>query len=128
MPVFKTTLSQDDLIKGCTLNDRRAQELLYKHYCQSMLAICISYSKTEADAVEILQDGFLKIFQQIQRYDSSKASLYTWKRTIMVRTAIDFLRRSKQAPHAIEWEEQHDPAIDADALQQMSAQEIIHLL
>ncbi|MFL5741532.1 MAG: RNA polymerase sigma factor [Flavisolibacter sp.] len=128
MPVFKTTLSQDDLIKGCTLNDRRAQELLYKHYCQSMLAICISYSKNEADAVEILQDGFLKIFQQIQRYDSSKSSLYTWMRTIMVRTAIDFLRKSKQAPHAIEWEEQHDPAIDADALQQMSAQEILHLL
>ncbi|MFL5810425.1 MAG: RNA polymerase sigma factor, partial [Flavisolibacter sp.] len=95
MALFKTTLSQDDLVQGCTRNERRAQELLYKQYCQSMMSICISYAKREEDAVEVMQDGFLKIFQQIQRFDASKSSLYTWMRTIMVRTAIDFLRRGK---------------------------------
>ena len=46
----------------------------------------------------------------------------------MVRTAIDFLRRGKNAPQAIEWTEQHDPSIDAEVLQRMSSQEILHLL
>jgi RNA polymerase sigma-70 factor (ECF subfamily) len=118
----KSTLSEQDLIKGCILNDRRMQELLYKQYCSSMMVLCKSYTKNEEDAVEVLQDGFLKIFQQIDSYDANKSSIYTWMRTIMVRTAIDFLRRQKNI--SIEWKEEHEPAIEAEALQRMSAQQI----
>jgi RNA polymerase sigma factor (sigma-70 family) len=128
MPFFKSTLSQDDLIKGCIRNDRRIQEVLYKQYYQAMMAICISYAKKEEDAVEVLQDGFLKIFQQIEKFDGAKSSLYTWMRTVMVRTAIDFLRKDKKEPQAVEWKEHHDPAIDAEAMQRMSAQQVMHLL
>ncbi len=128
MPLFKRTQSQEDLVKGCIRNDRRVQEQLYKQYCGAMLALCISYTKKQEDAVEVLQDGFLKIFQQIEKFDATKSSLYTWMRTIMIRTAIDFLRKDKRAPQQIEWQEVHDPAIDADVLQRMSAQQILHLL
>jgi RNA polymerase sigma-70 factor (ECF subfamily) len=128
MSLFKTTLTQEDLVKGCTRNDRRTQELLYKQYCQAMLALCISYTRNEEDAVEVLQDGFLKIFQQIEKYDAAKSSLYTWMRTVMVRTAIDFLRKGKNEPKQIEWQEVHDPAIDAEVLQRMSTRQILHLL
>ena len=102
--------------------------MLYKQYCSSMLALCRSYAKNEEDATEILQDGFLKIFQQISRYDSNKASMYTWMRTIMVRTAIDFLRKQNKKQVAIEWREEHDPVIDAEALERVSAQQILYLL
>ena len=125
---FQSTLSEQDRIKGCIRNDRRTQEVLYKQYCGSMLIICRSYAKNEQDAIEVLQDGFLKIFQQIDRYDSTKASIYTWMRTIMVRTAIDFLRKQNKRQVAIEWKEEHDPAIDAEALERMSAQQILSLL
>jgi len=102
MPFSKSTLPEQDLIKGCILNDRRMQELLYKQYCSSLMVLCKSYAKNDEDAVEILQDGFLKTFQQIESYDASKASLYTWMRTIMVRTAIDFLRRQNRKNISIE--------------------------
>src|SRR5215467_13642469 len=125
---FQSTLSEQDLIKGCIRNDRRMQEVLYRQYCSSMLIICRSYAKNEQDAIEVLQDGFLKIFQQIDRYDSTKASIYTWMRTIMVRTAIDFLRRQNKRQVAIEWKEEHDPTIDAEALERMSAQQILNML
>ena len=125
---FKSTLSELDLIQGCTRNDRRMQEVLYKQYCSSMFALCRSYAKNDEDATEILQDGFLKIFQQISRYQSGKASVYTWMRTIMIRTAIDFLRKQNKAQVAIEWKEQYDPVIDAEALQRVSAQQILYLL
>lgn len=125
---FRSTLSEQDLIKGCIRNERRVQEVLYKQYCSSMLALCRSYAKNEEDATEILQDGFLKIFQQISRYDSNKASMYTWMRTIMVRTAIDFLRKQNKKQVAIEWREEHDPVIDAEALERVSAQQILYLL
>jgi RNA polymerase sigma factor (sigma-70 family) len=125
---LQSTLTEQDLVKGCIRNDRRVQEVLYRQYCSSMLIICRSYAKNEQDAIEVLQDGFLKIFQQIDRYDSSKASIYTWMRTIMIRTAIDFLRKQNKRQVAIEWKEEHDPTIDAEALQRMSAQQILSLL
>ena len=125
---WQSTLSEQDLVKGCIRNDRRVQEVLYRHYCSSMLIICRSYAKNEQDAIEVLQDGFLKIFQQINRYDSTKASIYTWMRTIMIRTAIDFLRKQNKRQVAIEWKEEHDPTIDAEALERMSAQQILSLL
>jgi RNA polymerase sigma factor (sigma-70 family) len=128
MPLFKSTLSEQDLIQGCRLNDRRTQELLYKQYCSAMLVLCRSYTKNEEDAVEVLQDGFLKIFQQIDRFEPAKSSLYTWMRTIVIRTAIDFLRRNHKKQESIEWKESYDPAIDASALEQMSAQQILFLV
>jgi RNA polymerase sigma-70 factor (ECF subfamily) len=79
--------------------------------------------------VEVLQDGFLKIFQQIHTFDSSKSALYTWMRTVMVRTAIDALRRGAKHPGAVELKEEvYDPPIDAEAVERMSAEEILYLL
>lgn len=124
MPFSKSALSEQDLIKGCILNDRRMQELLYKQYCSSMMVLCNSYAKNEEDAIEVLQDGFLKIFQQINKYDANISSLYTWMRTVMIRTAIDFLRKQNKKSVSIEWKDEYDPAIEAEALQRMSAQQI----
>jgi RNA polymerase sigma factor (sigma-70 family) len=124
MSFFKTALCEQDLVKGCSRNDRRVQELLYRQYCSSMMALCKSYTKNDEDAIEVLQDGFLKIFQQIDRFDAGKSSIYTWMRTIMIRTAIDFLRRQNRKNVAIEWKEEYDPAIEAEVLQRMSAQQI----
>lgn len=124
MSFQKSTLSEQDLINGCILNDRRVQELLYKQYCSSLMVLCKSYAKNEEDAVELLQDGFLKIFQQINNYDANKSSIYTWMRTIMIRTAIDFLRKHNRKNISVELKVEHEPVIEAEALQRMSAQQI----
>jgi RNA polymerase sigma-70 factor (ECF subfamily) len=100
------------------------QELLYKQYCSSMMVLCKSYAKNEEDAIEVLQDGFLKIFQQIHKYDAGISSIYTWMRTIMIHTALDFLRRQNRKSVSIEWKEMHDPVIEAEALQRMTAQQV----
>ena len=128
MSFSKSALSEQDLVKGCALNDRRVQELLYKQFFSSMMVLCKSYTKNEEDAVEVLQDGFLKVFQQIDHYDTSRSTLYTWMRTIMIRTAIDFLRKQNRKNVAMEWKEEYEPAIEAEALQRMSAQQIQYML
>lgn len=128
MPQNNSALKEKSLIEGCSRNDRRAQEELYRAYCQAMLTLCRTYTKNEEDAVEVLQDGFLKIFQQIQRFRPGTACLYTWMRTIMIHTAIDALRRQSKQPESVEWREADEPAIDAAVLQAMSAQHILFLL
>ncbi|HVK96610.1 MAG TPA: sigma-70 family RNA polymerase sigma factor [Flavisolibacter sp.] len=122
------TVTGDDLVVGCMRNERRAQEQLYKKYCGAMLSLCLSYVKNEQEAIEVLQDGFLKVFQQISRFDSSKSTVYTWIRTIVLRTAIDHLRKKNQKPDPVEWKEAYDPAINAEAVQRMSSEEILYLL
>lgn len=128
MSFTKSTLPEQDLVKGCILNDRRMQEVLYKQYCSSMLALCRSYTKNDEDAIEVLQDGFLKTFQQIDKYESGRSSLYTWMRQIMIRTAIDFLRKQNKKAVAVEWKEEHEPVIEAEALHRMSAQQVQWML
>jgi RNA polymerase sigma factor (sigma-70 family) len=128
MSSANSTLSSHDLIQGCIRNDRRSQEVLYKQYCQAMMLVCRSYARHECDAKEILQDGFLKVLQQIEKFDATKASLYTWIRTVMVRTAIDFLRKKNRHYETVEWKEVHDPEIDAEVIRNMSAEQVLFLI
>lgn len=90
--------SEDDiprLIRGCLKDDRRSQEELYKRFYPAMMTLCLRYVREPGDAVEVLNDAFLKVFRQLKRYDSAKAGLYTWMRTIVINTALDSLRKQK---------------------------------
>ena len=128
MSLANGALTTADMISGCRQNDRRSQQALYEHYCGALLSVCIAYTKDEANAVEVLQDGFLKIFRQIHTFDNQKSGLYTWMRTIMVRTAIDALRRSAKLPGEVELTEVHALPVTAEAVERMSTEDILALL
>lgn len=128
MSVSKSAFANVQLIQGCAANDRRSQELLYRQYYKPLLALCFRYTRNQEDAIEVLHDGFLKIFKNIREYDASKSSLFTWVTTIMVRSSIDFLRKRKFETVNIEWSEATEPSVDADILRYKSAEEIYFFL
>ncbi len=117
-----------ELITGCINDDRRAQELLYKQFYGPMSTICLRYTRNQEDAIEVLHNGFLKVYKNIHTYDATKASLYTWIRTIIVNSAIDFIRQRGKFYNHIELEKAEEPAIDADAVQRMSSRELLRLV
>jgi RNA polymerase sigma factor (sigma-70 family) len=117
-----------ELITGCITGDRRAQELLYKQFYGPMSTICLRYTRNQEDAIEVLHNGFLKVYKNIHTYDATKASLYTWIRTIVVNSAIDFIRQRGKFYNHIELEKAEEPAIDADAVQRMSSRELLRLV
>ena len=117
-----------ELISGCISGDRRAQELLYKQFYGPMSTICLRYTRNQEDAIEVLHNGFLKVYKNIHTYDATKASLYTWIRTIIVNSAIDFIRQRGKFYNHMELEKAEEPAIDADAVQRMSARELLRLV
>lgn len=117
-----------ELINGCIQNDRRAQEKLYKHFYGSMTALCLRYTRNEEDAIEVLHNGFLKVFRNIGTYNQSKGSLYTWIRTIVVHTAIDFIRQREKFFTKTDLEHGPEPSVDTDALHRISAQELLKLV
>jgi len=117
------------LIKGCLSNDRKAQESLYKRYYQAMMTLCTRYTKDRNDALEVLNDAFLKIFKRLDQYDAAKASLYTWMKKIVINTAIDFLRKV-QAYHNMEvmLVGEEDPGIENEALQKLNGEELLKMI
>ena len=82
----------NDIVTGCKAGSRQAQEKLYRNFYRVMMSICLRYTKNETDAMEVLNTGFYKIFKNIQRLDSSKGSLYTWIRTIIINSCLDHIK------------------------------------
>jgi len=81
------------LVEGCIGNERSAQETLYKLFYAQMLRICYRYLRSDDLAQEALNEGFLKVFQNIKTFDADKGDLGAWICTIMIRTAIDYNRK-----------------------------------
>ena len=91
-------LSQRELsiiVEKCKKQDRLSQRRIYEMFYSKMMAICIRYAKNEDDAKDILQDGFIKVFEKIDRY-GFEGSFEGWLRRIIVNTAIDTYRRKKR--------------------------------
>lgn len=78
-------------------NERRAQEELFKLYYGKMLGVCMRYATDRDSAEEVLQEGFIKIFDKLDAFDY-KGSFEGWMRRIIANTAIDSIRRSKKDP------------------------------
>ena len=83
-------------IDGCLSNDRKAQRQLYKEFYGKMLSICMRYAGDRDEAKDILQDGFIKVFQSLDKFNQD-GSLEGWIRRIMVNTALDKIRKDKRS-------------------------------
>ncbi len=59
----------DDIVKRCIKGDRKAQKKLYEIYYSKMMGVCYRYSNNTEDARDILQDGFVKVYSNIKKYN-----------------------------------------------------------
>lgn len=84
------------LIDGCLREERRAQQRVYELFYGKMMAVCLRYTKNTDQAKDILQDGFIKVFRSVEKFNRA-GSFEGWIRRIMVNTAIDHFRRSKNS-------------------------------
>ncbi|MHA4808220.1 RNA polymerase sigma factor [Flavitalea flava] len=117
------------MIKGCLKNDRKTQEELYRRFYQVMMVLCVRYTKNEQEAVEVLNDGFLKVFMNIALYDAKQASFYTWVRKIIINTAIDFLRREQLYLNGdLVLQEKEEPVIENDAIRKLNSEDLLKVV
>jgi len=80
--------------EGCLQNDRKQQELLYRTLAPKMMAVCMRYANDRDEAQDILQEGFIKMFNNAHKYRGD-GNLEGWIRRIMVHTAISRYRKLK---------------------------------
>jgi RNA polymerase sigma factor (sigma-70 family) len=85
-------LSDDAIIRGCVENNRKSQEMLYRRYAKAMFKLCLVYESDHDKAKDILQEAFIKIFKNIDRFNR-QCSLKGWMKKIITNTAIDHYRK-----------------------------------
>ena len=88
-------MTEELILQGCQKNDSAAQQLLYQRYSPKMLSVCYRYAKSREDAEDMLQEGFVKIFLQINRYEH-RGSLEGWILRVIVHTCINHLKKYKK--------------------------------
>jgi len=88
-------MTEDRIIAKCIKGDRRSQNELYKRYFPLMSSIALRYVHNESDVLPAINSAFLKVLQNIEKYDKSYA-FATWIRNIMVNDIIDEFRKQKK--------------------------------
>jgi RNA polymerase sigma-70 factor (ECF subfamily) len=127
-------LSADELtyhVGACALNSRESQKVIYNSFYGYAMAICDRYTQNQDDAMEILNDGFLKIFREIHHYKPAYSDVVSsfkgWLRKIMIYTAIDHFRKNHkhQAVTDLDNVVYQVPSVSEDAVEKLTHEEII---
>jgi len=96
-------------IEACQLGERRAQRYLFERYYRLMFGVCLRYMSDRDAVQDVVQEGFLKVFNNIGGY-TFKGSFEGWMRRIMVNTAIDAIRRRNASGWVLGDEQSIEPA------------------
>jgi RNA polymerase sigma-70 factor (ECF subfamily) len=88
-------MTDEQLIDGCKARNPLAQRNLYEKYSRKMMAVCMRYADSREEAQDILQDGFVKVFEKIGTFQG-QGSFDGWIRRIFVNTALDSIRRNRE--------------------------------
>lgn len=118
----------NSIVSGCRQHDRRAQELLYRNFYRVMMTICVRYTKNEADALEVLNTGFYKVYKNIDKYDSRKATLYTWIRTIVINSCLNYIKARETRSASQSLDQAASVHLSPDVFGKMNSAEILHLV
>lgn len=88
-------MTEEILILGCQQKNPQAQQELYQRFSPRMLSVCYRYAKSREDAEDMLQEGFIKVFTQINQFEQ-RGSLEGWILRTIVHTCINHLKKYKK--------------------------------
>lgn len=112
------------LLAGCRKGNRKSQEKLYEHYFGYGMSISLRYAKTRGEAVEVLNDSFIKIFKKLDKY-SKGLSFKGWLRRIIINTAIDHFRKNEKHYHSVDISYAKTQEVSQTVIQKIAADEIL---
>jgi RNA polymerase sigma factor (sigma-70 family) len=102
------------IINGCLAGDRRDQELLYRRHSSKLYGVCLQYSGNDEEARDILQEGFIKIFENLHNY-KHEGSFEGWIRRIVVNTALERFRSRHNLFRVDDIDTIHEPEAEPDS-------------
>lgn len=117
----------EKLVKSCIKGNSGAQEELYKMFASKMFGVCMLYTKDYDAAKDVLQEGFIKVFNKLDtfRFDGSFEG---WVRRIMVNTALERYRKNYYLYATSDIEDYKEDFAYEDVTSQLSADDLLKLI
>ena len=120
-------ITDSDLIEGCINGNRQMQYQMYERFAPKMYGVCLRYAGNAAEAEDILQEGFIKVFNKIGSF-RSEGSFEGWVRRIFVNTAIEHFRKKTYQQPITDYEENTIEGKYENVLDSMAEKDIIALV
>lgn len=120
-------MEERELIKGCINEDKVYQRALYERYSGLMFSVCLRYAKHKAEAQDVMQDGFIKVYDNISKF-SFNGSFEGWVRRIMVNTALNYYRKSSSKREELGIEEYQEGSMEPKAESNMGEKELMSII
>ncbi len=115
------------LIKDCISGSQLAQKKLYDLFSPGMYGVCLMYSRDSEEAKDILQEGFIKIFQKLKQY-SGKGSFEGWMRRIFINSALERYRVKQSVSMVDKDMEVLAGEMDENITDQLSANDLLAMI
>lgn len=121
------------IVEGCVKNDREYQQILYKQTFTKMLGACLRYSSDYEEAMDYVQEGYLKVFDKIGSFQPT-GSLVAWIKRIIVNNLIDSMRKKSKFQYSdmdemqIMDDDDSDEELERIAAKEQNASRIVELL
>ncbi len=96
--------NEKQLVLACQRNDPKAQTAFYNLYKGRLLGVCRRYARTEAEAEDIFQDAFIKIFKNLHKLEKIESTNY-WVKSSVIHTAIDHYRQAVHEREQVGYED-----------------------
>jgi RNA polymerase sigma factor (sigma-70 family) len=127
MMLLKPTYTIDQLITRCKAGERQAQALLYKQFAAKMLGVCMRYATDKMEAEDMLQNGFVKLFNKLNDY-RGEGSFEGWVRRIMVHSAIEYYRKHHKMFQMVDVADMDEPSVNPAVIANMGAKDLLALI
>ena len=123
----KNKYDEQAILAGCLKGESRSQELLYKNFAPTMFAICLRYAADHPQAEDMLQEGFIKVFQHLGRF-RNEGSFEGWMKRIFVNTAFEWLRKHGVMNRVMDVEFFAEEIIQQDAFDELSKNDLVRMI
>ena len=121
-------MTDAQLLAGCLEDSQKHQKALYEKFAPYMMGVCMRYAASEAEAEDLLQDGFVTIFKKLDRFEG-RGNLGAWMRKIFLNTALMNYRKTKHLHHQLELEGQaYKIESGEDPFETLSAIELMQMM
>lgn len=120
-------MNDKELIQACIDEQKSAQRKLYETYAGKMYFVCLRYARHELEAQDMLQDGFIKVFDNLTKFKFN-GSFEGWVRRIMVNCCLNHCRKSAFKNENIGIEDYQDKVVSSTAISDLSEQELLTLI
>ena len=116
-------MTESEIIQGCIAGERIAQKALYDRYSPKMYAVCRRYAKHDYEAQDMLQEGFIRVYEYLKNY-KSEGSFEGWIRRVIVSAALRFLQKAYMKRETMP-ENLPENTYESDVISNLSVEELL---